>query len=73
MRYGTHVLVQRGSARIKKGPGKLRLVHGVYIGGKGEQRKVRLLHDDPYATVDFCTKLGDIGYWSASCVKPVQS
>lgn len=72
MRYGTIVAVQRGSERIKSGPGKLRIIEGVYIGGRSWQRKVRLLQDDPFATVGYCTKKGDVGHWSASCVRPLE-
>jgi len=68
MRYGTLVLVKRGSPNIKFGPGRLRKVKGVLIGNKGSRRDVRLLQNDPDATIGYCTKKGDVGWWSASCV-----
>lgn len=71
MRYGTIVLVKRGSEQIQSGPGRLRYVKGVYIGGSSWQRKVRLLWDDPDATVGYCTKKGGVGHWSKSCVFPL--
>lgn len=73
MRFGTHVIVTRGSEGNAPGtPGCLREVRGVYVGASGPNRLVRLLEDDP---LDSCgppigwTRTGDVGHWCASAVR----
>jgi len=74
MRFGTAVLVRRGSRGNLAGtPGCLRSVRGIYVGAYGNCAIVRLLEDDPLATVGYCTKAGDVGQWSDSCVSPDRS
>jgi hypothetical protein len=74
MKFGTTVLILRGSAGHPKGtPGCLRFVKGVLIGARGKQRRVKLLEDDPLATCDYCLRSGDIGWWSASAVNRAES
>ena len=68
MRFGTVVYVQRGSERLRGKPGGLRVVRGVLIGAQGHGRRVRLIENDRLATVGYCTKRGDVGWWSASVV-----
>jgi hypothetical protein len=66
MRFGTQVLVTRGSG--KPGTrGSRRMVQGVLVGARGHERFVRLLEDDPLDTVGW-NKAGQIGHWSASVV-----
>lgn len=70
MRFGSKVIVQRGSARLPAGtPGSLREVRGVLVGAQGVRRHVRLSHDDPLATVGYCTRQGDAGWWPRSAVR----
>lgn len=71
MRFGTEVIVTRGSKNYPPGtPGSLREVRGVLIGANGKHtRIVRLLEDDPFATCDYCLKAGDVGHWSPSAVR----
>lgn len=72
MKFGTEVIVNRGSPGSPKGkPGHLRDVRGVLVGRRGWQSIVRLTEDDPYATVGYCTKAGDVWHWSSSVVRPV--
>lgn len=72
MKFGTAVLVERGSPGQPVGaPGHLREVRGVLVGRRGHESIVRLTEDDPFATVGYCTKAGDIGHWSSSAVRPV--
>lgn len=72
MKFGAAVIVKRGSpGRSAGGPGHLRDVRGVLVGRRGWQSIVRLTGDDPYATVGYCTKAGDVGHWSSSVVRPV--
>jgi hypothetical protein len=69
MRFGDLVVVHRGSPGNPPGaPGSLREVKGVLIGALGPQKLVRLLQDDPLATVGYCTKKGEKGWWSTSQV-----
>jgi hypothetical protein len=37
-----------------------------YLGARGNQVCCRLEQDDPDACVGYCTKKGDIGWWSSS-------
>jgi hypothetical protein len=70
MKFGTKVLVHRGSEGRPQGtPGCARWVKGTLIGARGHERYVRLDQDDPYATLGWCTKKGDVGNWSNSVVK----
>lgn len=68
MRFGTVVDVHRGGGRVR-GPGRGRVVRGVLIGAKGNDRIVRLLEDDPDDTVGW-RKRGDVGRWGAEAVLP---
>jgi hypothetical protein len=69
MRFGAVVLIKRGSPGNLPGtPGCIREIHGILVGARGHQKRVRLLEDDPLATVEFCVKKGDVGWWSASQV-----
>jgi hypothetical protein len=69
MRFGSEVLVWRGSTRIPFGtPGHHRQVRGILIGRRKHQALVRLTEDDPYATGGYCLHAGDVGWWSASQV-----
>lgn len=71
MRFGTRVEVLRGSEGNPPGfPGCLRKVPGILTGRRGLQAQVRLLHDDPLATVDYCTTKGDSGWWPQSALSP---
>ena len=71
-RFGTEVSVTRGSRHYPAGtPGCLRLVRGVLIGARGNERTVRLLDDDPCDTVGW-NRAGDVGYWSASAIRAVE-
>ena len=73
MKFGTIVAVKRGGGRALSGtPGSTRQVKGVLVGAKGHTRYVRLLEDDPCDTVGW-NKAGQVGYWSASCVKKATS
>jgi hypothetical protein len=67
MKFGTIVLVERGGNRAS-GPGCHRFVRGVLIGAVGNEKRVRLLEDDPDDTVGW-SKAGDVGHWSTSAVK----
>lgn len=70
MVFGDRVIVMRGSPGRRNGtPGCLRPVKGILVGSNGCERQVKLLQDDPFATVGYCTKSGDIGWWSASVVE----
>lgn len=69
MRFGDKVMVRRGSERILSGPGRLREVPGVLVGRRGRQSIVRISVDDPDATVDYCTRAGDVGSWATSAVR----
>lgn len=70
MRFGTRVLVRRGSTGHPPGdPGCDRLVKGVMIGGHGHAAIVRLTEDDPLATVGYCLHAGDVGWWSRSAIR----
>jgi len=69
MKFGTVVMVQRGSVGRAYGtPGCLRYVAGRLLGARGHQRYVRLLQDDPFATVGYCTDAGSTGQWDDSVV-----
>ena len=70
MRFGAKVVVTRGGSPSKGTPGCLRQVCGTLTGARCKQRRVRLDHDDPLATHDYCTRAGDVGWWSASAVRP---
>ena len=71
MRFGTKVWLKRGSPG-QTGMGKLREVQGVLVGRRAHgEVQVRLLEDDPFATVEYCTKAGETGWWGASCIRPV--
>ena len=68
MKFGTRVLVRRGSENIAPGrPGHLRTVQGVLVGARRTERLVRLLQDDPDAVAG-PNKEGEAGCWSASAV-----
>lgn len=70
MKFGSTVLVTRGSEGVYLGhPGCLRRVKGTLIGRRGKMSLVRLLQDDPLATVGYCTKEGEVGQWDTSCVR----
>lgn len=72
MKFGTIVMVQRGSrGRAFGTPGCLRYIAGRLLGARGHQRFVRLLQDDALATVGYCTTAGSTGQWSASVVTPL--
>jgi hypothetical protein len=69
MQFGEVVAVRRGSPGNPPGtPGSLRTVKGILIGARRLQKRVRLLQDDPLATVEYCTRKGEKGWWSASQV-----
>jgi hypothetical protein len=70
MKFGTRVIVTRGGGGPAGTPGSKRQVRGILIGARGHQRFVRLTEDDPLATLDWCTKAGDVGNWGASVVVP---
>ena len=69
MKFGTVVYVTRGGGAPAGTPGCQRSVRGVLVGARGCNRRVRLLQDDPLATVGYCTRKGDIGWWSASVIQ----
>ena len=52
MKFGTKVLVTRGSAGIKSGPGVLRTVKATLIGAYGDTRIVRLDQNSSSTTVE---------------------
>lgn len=68
MRFGTKVVVTRGGSPSKGTPGCSRTVYGTLVGARGKQRRVRLDQDDPLATCNYCTRAGDVGWWSESAV-----
>jgi hypothetical protein len=69
MKFGTRVWVNRGSTGNPPGtPGCVRLVKGILVGAQGCNYRVRLQEDDPLATVGYCLKKGDTGWWSESVV-----
>jgi hypothetical protein len=71
MRFGTKVLVTRGSAGCLPGtPGALRTVRGVLVGASDHQCFVRLTEADPLSSILEWSHPGDIGTWEASQVKP---
>lgn len=67
MKFGTKVLVTRGSAGIKSGPGVLRTVKATLIGAYGDTRIVRLDQNDPL-TMFGCFLKGDHGSFGKSAV-----
>lgn len=68
MRFGTKVVVTRGGGSPKGTPGCSRTIYGTLVGARGLQRRVRIDRDDPLATCDYCTRAGDVGWWSKSAV-----
>lgn len=68
LRFGSRVLLRRGGHDAPP-PGQLRDVKATYIGAKGHQVHCRLEQDDPDATVGWCTKKGDTGWWSKSIMR----
>lgn len=70
MQFGEIVIVLRGGHQFPQDKGSLRPILGVYVGARGHERFVRLLHDDPL-DVSGWNKAGDIGHWSKSVVFPV--
>jgi hypothetical protein len=67
MRFGTHVMIQRGGGAPKGTPGCYRLIEGLLVGARGNERWVKLLEDDPLDTVGW-SKAGQIGHWSKSAL-----
>lgn len=63
--FGSSVLLRRGG-HAAPAPGQLRYVKATYIGAHGHQVCCRLEQDDPDACVGYCTKKGDVGWWSRS-------
>jgi len=74
MKYGTRVIVRRGSmGRIPTGErGCGRDVKGVLIGSRGNEMIVRLSEDDLLDTVGW-SMAGDVGRWSKSAVSADES
>jgi len=69
MKFGTPVIVLRGGRSKQPGtPGSERWVRGILVGARGHERWVRLTEDDPGDTVGW-NSAGQVGRWSASCVK----
>lgn len=69
MKFGAVVIVHRGSPGNAPGtPGCERAVRGVLIGARGPDRRVRLLENDRLATQNYCTRAGNVGWWSASAI-----
>ena len=63
--FGYSVLLRRGG-HDSPSPGQFRYVKATYIGARGHQVCCRLEQDDPNACVGYCTKKGDVGWWSRS-------
>jgi hypothetical protein len=66
MRFGTPVIVERGGGAPQGTSGCTRTVRGILVGAHGHERYVKLNEDDPLATLNWCTKKGDIGHWGSS-------
>jgi hypothetical protein len=72
MKFGTIVIVERGSEGIPNGrPGCKRNVFGTLVFARGHERWVKLLQDDPFDSLPQMgwNKKGAVGNWSASVVK----
>lgn len=63
--FGSSVLLRRGG-HDAPAPGQFRYVKATYIGARGHQVCCRLEQEDPDACVRYCTKRGDVGWWSRS-------
>ena len=72
MKFGTPVIIERGSLTRTEGPGCKREVKGVLVGARGNDRIVRLSQDDPEDTCGW-NKVGDVGRWSASAVRQLNA
>jgi len=74
MKFGSKVWLIRGSYFIPPGtPGYRRIVRGTLIGARKNHVRVRLDQDDPSATIGYCLRKGDIGWWGKSAVSPRES
>jgi len=68
MKLGTKGWLRRGSHGLTtRGPGRGRWVRVVLVGARGQQVRCRLIDNDPGAAGNWCTRAGDIGWWSKSC------
>lgn len=67
MKFGSHVLVERGGGAPSGTPGCRRFVRGILVFRRGNECCVRLTEDDPLDTVGW-NKAGQIGRWSKSAV-----
>jgi hypothetical protein len=73
MKFGTPVIVKRGGGAPQGTPGCTRTVRGILVGARGKQRYVKLTEDDSLATLNWCTKKGDIGHWGSDAVEKEDS
>jgi len=67
MRFGDVIVIQRGGHKTPR-PGQYRNVRVRYLGARGHQIYCELLQDDPDATVGYCTKKGERGWWGRSII-----
>lgn len=69
MKPGQKVLVTRGSNHHAM---NLRTVRGTVIAMAGNEVIVRLDQNDESTSVGYCTRQGDVGRWSRSCVRGIK-
>lgn len=68
--FGSTVSLRRGGHEALQ-PGQFRQVLATYIGARKFDVCCRLEEDDPDACVGYCTKKGDVGWWSRSIMSPI--